>query len=151
MRAQEAETRHVFLHNGQQRLSRLCGACDVEKTTCQEIQGEALKTFGQRHLSVSGFPVRIVKEVRGNEGKLKASIQYNIYRNKTDPRTRMQYTKSQSKTHIIYAGQREESAAPGKDLRRLLSSLILVNKCYHRLLSTTRVKNIDDVTRREKT
>ena len=59
--------------------------------------------------------------------------------------------KNPSKIHIIDAGQRQESATPGKDLRRLLSSLILVNKCYHRLLSTTRVKNIEDVTRREKT
>ena len=67
---------------------------------------------------------------------------------KTDPRTRMQSTKNQSKTLIIDLGQRQESATPGNDLCRLLSSLILVDKSCQRLLSTTRVNNMR---RRQKT
>ena len=68
--------------------------------------------------------------------------------NKTDPRTRMHSTKNQSKTLIIDLDQRQESATPSNDLCRLLSSLILVDKSYQRLLSTTRVNNMK---RRDKT
>ena len=69
-------------------------------------------------------------------------------KNKTDPRTRMHYTKTHSKSLMIDSGQRQESATRGNEWSRRLSSTTLVSNCYQRLLSATRVNNIK---RREKT
>ena len=89
-----------------------------------------------------------VNSVFGGNEKVVAGAELLRKLNKTDPRTRMHSTENQSKTLIIDLGQRQESAIPGNDLCRLLSSLILVDKSCQRLLSTTRVNNMR---RREKT